>query len=146
MHNLMIDGQEMGLLSIDYDFLQGEELRGILIGGNLRCFLKLAGTEYMPDLTDKVLLMEALGGDIMSVRSMLAWLNMLEAFDKIKGIIIGTFTEIMKRGEYDDFLELIRSYIPDGLPVVVTKDIGHDRNAKGICIGREILLKRRSTL
>ncbi|MEE1071173.1 MAG: LD-carboxypeptidase, partial [Cellulosilyticum sp.] len=35
------------LLDFAYEFIQGESLEGEVIGGNIRCFLKLAGTPYM---------------------------------------------------------------------------------------------------
>ena len=124
--------------NIAYRFLQGKELHGTLLGGNLRCFLKLAGTDYMPDVTDKVLLMEALGGDLYSARTMLAQLSQLGVFHKIRGIVVGTFTTLIREGEYDRFLKLLLDYIPNNMPVVVTGDIGHGADAKGIIIGEEI--------
>ena len=33
------------LVDISWHFLQGESIEGIVVGGNIRCFLKLAGTE-----------------------------------------------------------------------------------------------------
>ena len=121
-----------------YHFIRGNELKGTVIGGNLRCFLKLAGTGYMPDVADKVLLMEALGGDLMSVRSMLSQLSQLGVFERIKGVIAGTFTALEKQGHYDRFIELLCSYVPENVPIVTTREVGHDRSAKGIWIGKEI--------
>lgn len=129
--------------SIEYRFIQGNELCGTLIGGNLRCFLKLAGTEYMPDVKDKILLMEALGGDIYSVRTMLVQLSQLGIFDNVRGIVVGTFTALIREGLYDSFLKLLLSYVPEDIPVAVTGDIGHDRNAKGIVVGGEISEERK---
>ena len=45
-----------------YSFIQGNELRGTVIGGNIRCFLKLAGTPYFPNTEGKILLLEAMSG------------------------------------------------------------------------------------
>ena len=42
------------LFNFSYKFIQGKSIEGIVIGGNIRCLLKLAGTKYMPDFTDKV--------------------------------------------------------------------------------------------
>ena len=128
-------------VGIDYEFLRGNELSGTLLGGNLRCLLKLAGTEYMPGLTDKVLLMEALGGDIYSARTMLAQLDQLGVFNKVRGILVGTFTALMKDGQYESFLDLLLTRIPRNMPVAVTKDVGHGRDAKAIVIGADIRLK-----
>ncbi len=32
---------------------------GIVVGGNIRCLLKLAGTPYWPDMREKILLLES---------------------------------------------------------------------------------------
>lgn len=136
----LLENEDRQLTKINYHFLQGEEMSGVLVGGNLRCFLKLAGTEYMPELTGKVFLMEALGGDIYSVRTMLASLEQIGVFRKIKGIVVGTFTSLMREGQYEDFLDLLRKYVPKDMPIAVTGDIGHGKDAKGILIGREIRL------
>lgn len=42
------------LLDFQYNYVQGHhDMEGVVVGGNIRCFLKLAGTEYFPDLTNK---------------------------------------------------------------------------------------------
>ena len=37
-------------------------MEGIVVGGNIRCLLKLAGTPYWPDMREKILLLESFGG------------------------------------------------------------------------------------
>lgn len=138
--DIVISSREKQFTNSGFHFLQGKEMSGILVGGNLRCFLKLAGTDYMPDLTGKVFLMEALGGDIYSARTMLACMEQLGVFRRINGLVVGTFTSLMRDGQYDEFLSLIKKCVPQDLPVVVTGDIGHGRDAKGILIGKEIRL------
>ena len=54
-------GQSKELTDFRYEFVNGTEMSGVLVGGNIRCFLKLAGTEYMPDPSGKILLLEAFG-------------------------------------------------------------------------------------
>lgn len=34
--------------NFDYEFIRGEKMEGVVIGGNIRCFLKLAGTKFLP--------------------------------------------------------------------------------------------------
>ena len=58
--NTLLEGGN-DLFQIKYDFIQGTQMQGVVVGGNIRCFLKLAGTEYMPDLQDKILLLESYG-------------------------------------------------------------------------------------
>ena len=56
--------QGAGLFDFKYEFVQGTSMHGIVIGGNIRCLLKLAGTEFFPDMTGKILLLEAYGGEM----------------------------------------------------------------------------------
>ena len=44
------------LFQFDYEYVQGTSMQGIVVGGNIRCFLKLAGTKYWPDMKNKILL------------------------------------------------------------------------------------------
>ncbi len=60
----------------------------------IRCFLKLAGTEYMPDFTDKILLLESYSGTVAKMETYLCRLEQLGAFKKAAGILLGTFTEM----------------------------------------------------
>ncbi|MDO4491504.1 MAG: LD-carboxypeptidase [Lachnospiraceae bacterium] len=118
-------------------FVNGEHMEGVVVGGNIRCFLKLAGTKYFPDLTDKVLLLEALGGDIPQISTYLAQLSQLGAFKKVSGILLGTFTALEKNG--GDVCELVKSYAGE-LPIAKTSEIGHDDDSKAIKIGECIFL------
>ena len=86
------DGSQ--LFRFDYRFIQGNKMQGIVVGGNIRCFLKLAGTEYMPDLTGKIMLLESFSGTVAKMETYLAQLSQLGAFDKVAGILLGTFTEM----------------------------------------------------
>lgn len=121
---------------LEYHFLRGSHMEGILVGGNIRCFLKLAGTPYFPDLTDKILLLEALGGAPNQMIAYLAQLKQLGAFDRINGMVLGTFTRLEEQN-MRDVLEQEVLHISGNLPVAVTKDIGHGRNARCAWIGKE---------
>lgn len=122
-----------------YHFLKGKQLEGIMVGGNVRCFLKLAGTEYFPDLQGKILLLEALGGEIPQSISYLSQLSQIGAFQKINGILLGTFTRIEEMGMIEQLYREVLQFA-DGLPVAVTSEIGHGTNAKCCMIGRRYQL------
>ena len=51
---------EQTLLDVKWKFLQGSSVEGEVIGGNIRCFLKLAGTRYFPEVENKILFIEGL--------------------------------------------------------------------------------------
>ena len=52
------------LFDVNWRFLQGTKIEGKIVGGNIRCFLKLAGTEYFPKVENKVLFIEGLGTSV----------------------------------------------------------------------------------
>ena len=139
INTAMNDGTD--LFNIDYRFVQHSKMRGIVVGGNIRCFLKLAGTEYMPDLEDKILLLEGLSGDVAKMETYLCQLQQIGAFDKVAGILLGTFTE-MEREKYMPNIEtLVKNVVRDDMPIVKTKNIGHGTDSKAILIGKELCLE-----
>ena len=136
INTTMNDGAD--LFDIDYRYVQQGKMQGIVVGGNIRCFLKLAGTEYMPDLEGKILLLEGFSGDVAKMETYLCQLQQIGAFDKISGIILGTFTE-MEREKYMPNIEtLVKSIVRADMPIVKTENIGHGTDSKAILIGQEI--------
>lgn len=139
LRNTLIEGGN-DLFQIKYDFIQGKAMQGVVVGGNIRCFLKLAGTEYMPELQDKILLLESYGGDVAKMETYLCQLQQLGAFDKIAGILLGTFSEMQENGYEPTIETLVQRIVGKDLPIAVTRDIGHGTDAKGILIGEEMKL------
>ncbi len=124
------------LFDLEYHFVQGTAMEGIMIGGNIRCFLKLAGTEYMPDLHDKILLLEALNTGIPQLISFLSQLKQLHAFEQVNGILLGTFTRMEKEQMRPDAVTLVKEFAEPELPIAKTAYIGHGPDSKGAVIGR----------
>ena len=124
-----------------FRLVQQDAMRGVVVGGNIRCFLKLAGTRYYPNLNHKVLLLEAHGGEVAQMATYLAQLKQLGAFDKVNGIILGTFTAMEKNHCVPDMLTLVREYAHPEMPIAVTREIGHGEDAKAIFVGREIVIE-----
>lgn len=116
------------------------QLHGIVVGGNIRCFLKLAGTEYMPDLTDKILLLESYSGTAARMETYLCQLEQLGAFRKAAGILLGTFIEMQERRCEPSIGTLVRRHAGVDMPIAVTGQVGHGTDAKGIWIGKEFMM------
>ena len=123
------------LFDLRYEFHQGSEMGGIVIGGNVRCLLKLAGTPFWPDMKDKILLLEALGGGEGQLRTYFSQLEQLGTFNQVAGILLGTFTKFEESRTGVTVTEILKPHLPDGLPVARTPDIGHGADAKAIEIG-----------
>jgi len=135
-HSSLFSGTD-DLFSTSWEFLRGDSMRGIVIGGNIRCFLKLAGTALMPDFNGKILFLEAHGGNEGLIASLLAQLRCMGAFQKIKGILMGTFTQMEKQGCQPSAAELVlRSTAAENIPVAVTREIGHGSDSKCMIIGK----------
>ena len=131
------------LFRFEYDFVQGKKMQGIVVGGNIRCFLKLAGTEYMPDFTDKILFLESLSGTVAKMETYLAQFSQIGAFDKVAGILLGTFTEMDEADCKPDIVTLLREYVGKEMPIAVTGEIGHGVDSKALMIGQEMNILRR---
>ena len=132
---------EQTLLDVKWKFLQGSSIEGEIIGGNIRCFLKLAGTKYFPEVENKVLFIEGLGTSIEGLVTHLAQLKQIGVFDKISGLLIGTFTKIEKEISVEELFELIQEYIPSSLAVAKTHEVGHAKDSKILKIGEMMNIK-----
>ncbi len=128
------------LLQWKYEFIQQREMHGVVVGGNIRCFLKLAGTEYMPDLNGKILLLESYSGTVAKMETYLCQLQQMGAFEQVAGILLGTFTEMETEKCTPGIEELVKGIAGTELPIAVTRKIGHGTDAKGIVIGTELEL------
>ena len=132
---------EQTLFDVKWKFLQGSRIEGEVIGGNIRCFLKLVGTRYFPKVKNKVLFIEGLGTSIEGLVTHLAQLKQIGVFDKISGLLIGTFTKIEKEISVEELFELVQAYIPSSLAVAKTQEVGHAKNSKALKIGEKIYIK-----
>ena len=129
------------LFDVKWKFLQGSRIEGEVIGGNIRCFLKLVGTRYFSEVENKVLFIEGLGTSIEGLVTHLAQLKQIGVFDKISGLLIGTFTKIEKEISVEELFELVQEYIPSSLAVAKTQEVGHAKNSKALKIGEKIYIK-----
>ena len=135
---------EQTLFDVKWRFLQGSSIEGEVIGGNIRCFLKLVGTRYFPEVKNKVLFIEGLGTSIEGLVTHLSQLKQIGVFDKISGLLIGTFTKIEKEISVEELFELVQEYIPSSLAVAKTQEVGHAKNSKALKIGEKIYIKNES--
>ena len=68
------------LYDFPYEFVQGTHMDGIVVGGNIRCLLKLAGTPYWPDMREKILLLESFGGKLPQMVTYLSQVSQMGVF------------------------------------------------------------------
>lgn len=130
------------LYDFSYRFIRGEKMSGIVLGGNIRCLLKLAGTEFMPDFTDKIIFLESLGGGAERAVACMSQLRQLGVFERVNGVLLGEFTYMSENNCKPTIEEIIiREIGNDKVPIARTQEIGHSPNSKAIIIGGYLALK-----
>lgn len=143
-YNTFIVNDSNSLFNIsNYTFIEGSSLNGIVIGGNIRCTLKLAGTEYFPDFNNSVLFLESYSGDLTKIRTFLAQYKLMNVFSNINGIILGQFTELSMKNQYNELINIMKKICNENnISLVITDNIGHSNDSKGIAIGKYLDIKK----
>lgn len=117
-------------LKIEY----GDWIDGEILGGNLRCFSKVIGTEYMPDFTGKNILIEAWSGDEARFRTYLYQMKHAGIFKKVNGVILGTFTELEKEKSCEYIYNMAKE-ITEVENIVKLSNVGHNTDSYTILMG-----------
>ncbi|EUJ45579.1 LD-carboxypeptidase [Listeria riparia] len=117
---------------IPYEIVsENQDITGTVIGGNIRCLLKLAGTQYLPEPDGEVILLEAMSGNRNKIATFLAQLDQIGYFEKANGIILGTFTGMEKLGLAEEVPDMVLAYTQKYDTFLVrTTVVGHYENAK----------------
>lgn len=102
------------------------KVKGKLVGGHLTSFSTLFGTEFMPDLSGSIFMIEE-NGEIRprSFDRLLQSLIHQKGFKKIKAILIGRFTSTSQIND-DILIKIIRNH-PElaSIPIVANLNFGH---------------------
>ena len=128
------------LYDFPYEFVRGTHMEGIVVGGNIRCLLKLAGTPYWPDMREKILLLESFGGKLPQMVTYLSQLSQMGVFKKVNGILLGTFSKMETDNCQPDMAQLVLEFAEKKTPVAKTPLIGHGTDSKAIRIGHHLKL------
>lgn len=131
-----IENNNTEIFNFNYRWLQGNSMAGIVVGGNIRCTLKLAGTKFIPNFKDKILFIESFSGNVSRITTLLTQYKLMGVFDEINGVILGQFTELERDNSSLYVDNLITSIIdkPE-LPIIKTSELGHSSNSKSIIMG-----------
>ena len=122
-------------------FVRGNSMSGTVLGGNIRCFMKLNGTPYFPDLTGKILVLESLEGTEGLITSFLWQYRQMGVFRKLGGLIIGSYTDLDKEQGPDFIMKLVMEAVDNPeLPIAKTDRIGHNMDSFALHIGDRIEL------
>lgn len=101
--------------------------RGEIVAGNLQTLLILNGTEYLPDLTGKILFIEEDETSTPAhVDRFLTQCKQSGWFKKIAGLVFGRFTEHSSFSSKDSFEDILKTlFLKRNIPIMYNVDFGH---------------------
>ncbi len=137
-------GTAPDLFDVSTRAIQCELPQSPVVGGNLRCLLKLAGTRHFPELGGRILALESQGATPQDTYSGMHQLRQLGAFDASAGVLLGNFTAL-QRSAGDDAPVRVLLDVLDGHPArrslpIARGDFGHHSGSRAIRIGRPLPL------
>lgn len=105
------------------------EVMGALFGGNLSVLTSLLGSKYFKVPADGILFLEDIGEKPYKVDRMIHQLKISGIFNKLKGLIVGQFTEYeedpnMYEGLYESIFTLVKEF---SFPVCFDFPVGHTK-------------------
>jgi muramoyltetrapeptide carboxypeptidase len=108
--------------------IRGGTAEGRLLGGNLRCLLKLAGTPYFPDFSGAIFFMEALSMTPEKCDYLFRQLIQMGVFDRISGAVVGYIDGLQRGGKEGLQMEdvLLRLTPSHRFPILKINDFGHN--------------------
>ena len=123
-------------INFDYSWIHGDTMSGTMIGGNIRCLLKLAGTKYLPDPKGKILFLESRSGSRNRIATYFAQLDQIGYFSQITGLFLGQFTELEQEDGSNRLFDLIKPFQDRyRFPIIKTDQIGHSSDSRFLKLG-----------
>ena len=119
----------------------GGVAEGPLLGGNLSVFTRLLGTPYLPALDGAILLLEDQGERPYRLDRMWTHLQLAGVFERVRGIVLGSFTACEERGADYTSDEVLRELAAStGLPCAAGLPIGHGDVNEPVPLGVRVRL------
>ncbi|HKM12758.1 MAG TPA: LD-carboxypeptidase [Bacteroidales bacterium] len=143
LHNALF-GADMHYSTAPHPFSKIGKCRGRLVGGNLCLFASTIGT-HIQNLfeEDSILFIEDIDEKMHTVDRMLLTMRCAGMLDRLKGVIIGQFTDTADSDKWEkDVYTLIKEHT-DRLdcPVLFGFPCGHEQPNYSLVLGREAVLE-----
>jgi muramoyltetrapeptide carboxypeptidase len=139
------DKDEITRRKNDYWVIRKGKAKGVVVGGHIPTFNLLQGTEYFPDLNDKILLLEM--NELDGINSLNVFERLLQSlklqhnFDKLNGILIGAFHSKCEV-THEAFLSLFDNLLIEmDIPIIANCNFGHILPIVSIPIGGVIKIE-----
>ncbi len=123
---------------------------GILLGGNLSLLASIIGTKYQPDFKGSILVIEDIGEEPYRIDRYLSQLKNSGVLSKIKGCILGQFTDCVPKEEEKSLTleQIFQDYIGNlKIPVISNLNYGHIPQKLTLPIGAKVRIdSKRKTI
>lgn len=126
-----------------HPFNQPGTARGTLSGGNLTLICSAMGTPEQPDpRSGMILLIEDVGEAVYRLDRMMQQLQRSGLLSKVRGIVVGHFTDMKQADTFGDPYQVIAAYTkPLNIPVVFGFPVGHELPNHPVYMGRRVELR-----
>lgn len=115
---------------------------GTLLGGNLAVLSGLVDTPYDMLQPDTILFIEDVSEPIYKIERMLYQLRLSGVLPRLRGLIVGQFTDYKPNENYHDMETMIRDMVaPYGYPVAFGAPIGHVDHNVPVIEGAHVTLR-----
>lgn len=116
--------------------------QGKLLGGNLGCLLKLAGTPCFPDFSGSILFLEALNVTPESCDHQFQQLKQMGVFDQIRGAVVGYIDGLQNDEKARIQMEEVLLRVSEGeaFPILKVDDFGHNCPNTVLPVGGQVRL------
>lgn len=106
---------------------------GVLTGGNLATLCHLVGTEFTPDFSGKIVLLEDVNEAPYRIDRMLTQMRMADCFDNAAGIVLGSFKDC---GDGEEIVEVFEDVLGDlHIPILGGFSVGHGKRNLAVPVG-----------
>lgn len=126
-----------------HDLNQQGTAQGMLVGGNFSVFCGLAGSDYdFLQQRDIILFIEDTDEEMTKVDRMLHLLEVRGILQRLKGIIVGHFTDYKRpKNGFDDMYHMLHEYLRHyPIPVSYAFPVGHARPNFPLIEGAQVRL------
>jgi muramoyltetrapeptide carboxypeptidase len=113
---------------------------GTLLGGNLNCLLKLAGTPYFPDFAGAILFLEALNITPSACDHMFNQLKQIGIFEQVHGVVVGYIDGLQNDPDASIQMEdvLLNVTAEYDFPILKVNDFGHNCPNTALPVGAQV--------
>jgi muramoyltetrapeptide carboxypeptidase len=122
----------------DLEIIRSGQAQGMLVGGNLTTLTHLLATPFQLPWADKILFLEDVGEAPYRVDRLLSQLQLAGAFNGLRGLIIGSFTDC---GDQHLIWQRLAEMTADAaIPLWGNFPVGHGPENVTLAIGSRVLM------